>query len=123
MEELWGDDSHISSPLGSVREGFFRYYVILSTYKTLTEEFQARMSTAIKNVEDGGECILEHVDYRSSYALLSLGISVHAASQSIIDDIIITANGIDPFLRFHFFVTNTHKPDDKEITEYLSEIE
>jgi|SRR3989344_5954590 len=120
--EFWDDDPSISSPLGEVRKGFLRYYIVLSTYKTFYEGYKKRLADAIMETESNGGLIFEGIEYKDSHALLSVGISVDVAPQTPTDEILITANGFDPFLRFHFFMTNTHKPDDKEITEYLAEI-
>ncbi len=120
--ELWDDGSSISSPLGEVRKGFLRCYIVFSTYKTFSEDYKRRLADAIKQAESSGGLILESVEYKNSCALLCVGISVDVAPQTPTDEILIAANGFDPFLRFHFFMTNTHKPDDKEITEYLAEI-
>ncbi len=120
-DEFWGDGS-ISSPLGEVQEGFLRYYIVFSTYKTLSESYKKRLANAVTEAESGGGLILESIEYKDSHALLCVGISIDVAPQTPTDEILIAANGFDPFLRFHFFMTNTHKPDDKEIAEYLAEI-
>lgn len=121
-DEFWGDDSSISSPLGEVRKGFFRYYIVLSTYKTFSESYKKRLADAISETESNEGFILESIEYADSHALLCVGISTNVAPQTPIDEILIATNGFDPFLRFHFFLTNTHKPDDKEIAEYLAGI-
>ena len=120
--EFWGGDSSITSPLGEVRKGFLRYYIVFSTYKTLTESYRRRLAVAISETESNEGFILESIECKDSHALLSVGISVDIAPQTPIDEILIATNAFDPFLRFHFFLTNTHKPDDKEIAEYLAGI-
>lgn len=121
-DELWSGDSSITSPLGEVRKGFLRYYLIFSTYKTFSDTHKKRLADAISEIEGNDELILEDIEYKGSHALLSLGISTNAAPQTLIDEILISTNGFDSFLRFHFFLTNTHKPNDEEIAEYLAGI-
>ncbi len=121
-DELWDDDFSIESPIGSVREGFLRYYVVLSAAHAITVPQCERLDKASREIEQGGECIFERTEYEDTYVLLCLDISKDIAPQAVIDDLIIATNGADPFLRFHFFMVNTHKPSKKEIADYLAEI-
>jgi hypothetical protein len=64
----------------------------------------------------------EHVTFSKDHALLMLGIRAHSAPQIVLDDLIISINGFSPFLRFHFMLTNTHKPTKKEIATYIQSL-
>ncbi len=121
-DEFSDDGVFIESPLGMVEDKFPRYYVVLSTQSVFSKNQQKRLLDAIHEIEKGDLCILEHIKYEDFYVLVSIGVSFDVAPQSIIDDIVIAANGADPFLQFHFFATNTHKPTEKEISEYLASI-
>lgn len=121
-DKLWNDDFSIESPIGSVREGFLRYYVVLSAAHAITAPQRERLDNASREIERGGECIFEQAEYGNGYVLLCVGISKDIAPQAIVDDLIIVTNGAVPFLRFHFFMVNTHKPSEKEIADYIAEI-
>lgn len=120
-EDMWGDWS-TSSPLGSVRDDFLRYAVVLSSPDTLTSSHKKRLEDAASETEKNGEGIVERIGCGDAHVLLLIGVSVDATPQSVIDDFIIAANGTEPFLRFHFLMTNMRVPNAKEIAEYLREI-
>lgn len=119
---LWEEGAFVESPVGTVRPGFPRYYVVVSTEQELSGAFRQRLETAVRTIEKEGTCVLEHIEYGDQYALVSIGVSLDTVLQSVVDDVILSANGLEPFLRFHFLATNTHKPNHNEILKYLKEI-
>ncbi len=121
-DEFWDDDFSIESSIGSVRGGFLRYYVVLSATHPITALQHERLGEASRGIQRSGECIFERTEYEDTYVLLCIGISNDVAPQTVIDNLIIATNGTDPFLRFHFFMTNTHKPSEKEIAGYIAEL-
>lgn len=57
-----------------------------------------------------------------NYALIKLLLSMEVALQEIVDEGMNSCNGIEKFLRIHFYAINVQKPAKKVIEDYLDEI-
>jgi Plasmid pRiA4b ORF-3-like protein len=121
-DSLFEQDSFIGSPAGG-RGNKLRYFTILSWEKS------GKLSVVRKNCLketleklDPKDAEVEDVEYENGFVLLTILVSMETAPGDVIDDIIISANGIKPFLRFHYYMTNVAKPNKQVIGEYLKEL-
>jgi len=112
-------DTAIMSPLGEVAPGYLRYFVVLPATKIISEEEHARLRRACESEASTNSCRIEKLTMQYDFAMLIIGINHDTNPQSVIDNIIITANQPTPFLRFHSLITNTHVPHPFEIEKYL----
>ena len=124
MAETEEDDEAIvvSSPLGTINDVYLRFYVVVSSSQSISIVDHARLRRACDAEAATGTCVVESTLPYSTYAVLLLGLHYDVPPQTIIDNIIIAANGTKPFLRFHFLMTNTHVPSQKEIDAYLKSL-
>lgn len=113
--------SSLTTPLGEVSSEHPRYYIVLTTEKPpLTIEHEKRLKLAVVAECKAGGGILEEIITRPDHALICLGIHIDTNPQVLIDNIILSANGTSPFLRFHFLISNTHRPTEQEIDQYIA---
>jgi hypothetical protein len=118
------DEIFADSPLGEVAPGLSRYIVVLSwPSKELSLEQRLSLTQAVSDSERRGHCILKNITFSEDHVTLDIGIPYEFATQTVVEEIIITTNGLQPFLRFHFLITNTHVPTKKEIQSYLQSLE
>jgi len=117
-----GDEVIVGSPAGS-KNGKFRHFAVLSWggATKIGVEKERRIQKAVRAIADASKYTveLEELEFGKNYALLSVLISPDVASGEVLDDIIIAANGAEPFLRFHYLITNARRPTVADIKEYL----
>ena len=119
---LENDDFLIGSPLGT-KDNMFRYFAVLSTEYGFDRVEWERLEKAINEAEEEKLLKLENIEHHDEYALVQALFPMSEAPGKVLDNIIISANGNKPFLRFHYLITNTHRPRISEIREYLSGFE
>jgi hypothetical protein len=111
--------------LAGSKNGKLRYFVILSWEgkDKLDNARKKRLHDSAKETAETDKVAeIEKIEYENGYALLTVLISFEKAAEHFIDEMIIFTNKMDPFLRFHYFVTNTTKPNKNEIREYLESL-
>ena len=117
------DDSinmQFDSPLGEVTPEFIRFYVILTSHTHMSSLEHSRLQRACDSESLSGSCVVESLLPYDKYVVAVLGIHFDIAPQSVIDNIIISTNATNPFLRFHFFITNTRIPSQQSIDAYVN---
>ncbi len=118
---LFKQTSFVGSPAGG-KDNKLRYFVIFSWEKggKLLAAQKKRLQETLDKL-DPKDAQVEAVEYGDGFVLLTILVSMKTVPGDVADDIIISANGIKPFLRFHYYMTNVTKPDKQVIGEYLKE--
>lgn len=121
-DSLFEQTSMVGSPAGG-KGNKLRYFTILSWEKggKLSTVHKKRLKETLDKL-DLRDVEIEIVEYGNGCVLLTMLVSMETAPGDVVDDIIISANGIKPFLRFHYYMTNVVKPDEQTIGEYLKEL-
>lgn len=83
---------------------------------------QEKIITTLKQVDAQHHAKTEHLDWGNNYVKITVLTSWEVAVGDYIEDLINHCNVSLPFLRFHYFVVNTHDLTEKEIAEYLAEV-
>ena len=118
---MFESSTMVVSQAGS-KNGKLRYFVVLSWEKggKLDDVCRKRLENSAKETaESDGMAEIEKIEYGDGYVLLTVLVSFEKAVGNFIDELIIFTNKTDPFLRFHYLVTNTTKPSKNEVKEYL----
>lgn len=113
------NELNMESSLGEVKTGYIRFYTVISSKNNITTTEKESLLKACGYEAFTGSCMIESSQVNSNYALLCLGVHYNNAPQEVIDNIIVTANGTKPFLRFHSLITNIYRPTELEIKDYL----
>ena len=107
------------------KNGKFRYWVVVSCLqgKKIAPSRKKRLKDSFSSIARENKSVeLENIDFYASYALCTVLISPARAVGEVFDNAILFCNGNNPFLAFHYLVTNVTKPTPVEIKNYLAEL-
>lgn len=96
-----------------------RYYFVISSKDNFTDEQKNMIESKFAETAGKLDSKIEKIDFKDSHALIKVLVSFDIAVGDLIEAGIKSCNGENKFLRFHCFVTDTHKPTEKEIGSYL----
>ncbi|OHA15724.1 MAG: hypothetical protein A3B08_01765 [Candidatus Taylorbacteria bacterium RIFCSPLOWO2_01_FULL_43_44] len=118
------DDATIMGGLGGDAKRL-RYCFVVSTEKSrdITKEEKQKIWDTIKKIDKSHRSQAEKVEFKRNYAKVVSLIPMDVACGTYIEDIINKSNEPRTFLRFHYFVVNTHILTHHEIDTYLKELE
>jgi hypothetical protein len=121
--EIDEDAVFVSSGAGGDEKRMRCYFVVSANdNKIFTEQRKDLIAQKFTEVSERLGAKLEGIDFQDYSALLSVLVSLDIAIGDLIEQGLRTCNEDSNFLRVHYYVTNTQKPSEKEIEEYLKEI-
>jgi hypothetical protein len=68
------------------------------------------------------DSVLENISFQNNFLSASILVSMDVAVGDVIEHGIENCNKEEPYLKFHYYVTNVSPPTEKDIKEYLEEI-
>lgn len=128
MSKLMGE--HVATPndliiggMGGVNN-LLRCCFVVSTVRgqSFDKSEKGKVLETLKKVDKHYGAKVECLDWGDNYVKVTALTSWEVAVGDYIEDLINQCNGSSPFLRFHYFVVNTHDLTKEEITEYLAEL-
>jgi hypothetical protein len=87
--------------------------------RVFTKPEREKINTTLKKVDKHYAAKAEHLDWGDNYVKITALTSWEVAVGDYIEDLINQCNALSPFLRFHYFVVNTHDLTTEEIAKYL----
>lgn len=127
MKKLMGDDALendlIIGGMGGERDRM-RYCFVVSALdgRAFEKGEREKVLEILKKVESDYHTKTEQLDWGDNYVKVTALVSWEVAVGDYIEALINRCNASSPFLRFHYFVANTHNLTKKEIAEYLAEL-
>ncbi|OHA02144.1 MAG: hypothetical protein A3A44_03250 [Candidatus Sungbacteria bacterium RIFCSPLOWO2_01_FULL_60_25] len=100
-----------------------RYCFVVSSLKghPFSIDQEETIRAALK--EDSDHVKTEKIEFGENYAVVTPLVLIEGAVGEFIESLINYCNKPVPFLRFHYFVVNTHLLSKEEINEYLQKFE
>lgn len=98
-----------------------RYYVVLSTLGSRSwfdDELQI-VRDYLNSTAQKHESAIETAEFGNSYVLVTMLVPMDQAAGVVIEACINACNNPKPLLRFHYYTTNTTKPSQGKIEQYL----
>jgi len=101
-----------------------RYYFIISLQKgiPLSKYQKDIIKDSFSKISKEKDSIVEKIKFDNNYALVKILISMDVAPGELIEEGINECNSFKPFVKFHYFITNTEKPDERTIKDYLKSL-
>lgn len=121
--DLKGEDQ-ISVMVGAGKErNRLRFYFVLSHHekKDFTDEEMKTITQSIGLAAMVSDFVLEDIFIKENYVLISALHTADQAPATLMDRCILACNQGATLVSEDCFVTNTHKPSEKEIRDYLKE--
>lgn len=101
-----------------------RYFFVFSSLygKAFTEAQRKKIQKTIRQIDKDVGCTTERITFGTSFFLTSVLWTPDLAVETYFRNVYVICSFPKPFLRYHYFVTNTHRPILKEINRYLQGI-
>lgn len=121
--EIFEGGTAASSPLGNVMHRF-RYCLVVSTKRgqKITQHQKDILKNKFQKIFQANDSKIEEIHFFQNYALMRILVPFNKAVGQVVDDALKPLSKSGGFLRFHYLVTNTHKPTREEIQEYLTDL-
>ena len=113
----------ISAGLGG-KGNKLRYYFIVSSKgdRPFSETDRNTLKRELEKISQKYNSEIEEITLEATYAMIRTLIPMDVAVADVLEEGIRECNKMDEFLYFHYYVTNTKKPTQEEILQYLGEM-
>lgn len=126
LESDLREENQISATVGAVKEGNrLRFYFVLShcEKKNFSEEEKKRIIQSSSLAVLVSNFVLEDIFIKDNYALITALHTADQASATLIDKCILACNQGETLVSEDYYVTNTHKPSEREIEDYIDNLQ
>jgi len=105
-------------------DGKLRYCFVICSLeeKAFAQNDKNKTEKTLKKIDKRYSSKAEKVAWGVAYVKITCLISREVAPGDYVESFINACNNPTPFLRFHYFIVNTHDITDKEIDDYMQEI-
>ena len=129
MEKMFGKDDN-SADMATVTGGLgrdrdrLRYCFVISFLegKGLFQNGKKIIEETLKRTDQQFDSKVEKTEYGRAYVKITSLVPNDIAPGDYVETIINECNKPKPYLKFHYFIVNTHDITEEEIQEYLREL-
>lgn len=117
---LYTEKDMVMTNLGGEGKRLRFYFIVSAKNRLALSETQKKIiCNSFRRISIEKDSIIEEIKIYKNYARIKILIPMDVAPGELIEEGINYSNSAEKFLKFAYFITNTEKPDQSAIREYL----